>query len=76
MQAQFFTELEKHIDIEDVFENQKFELIREWLEKNIHQYSSTISSYDLLKKVTGKEFDPNIYVEYLINKFSKIYNIK
>lgn len=74
--AQFFTELEKHIDIEDVFENQKFELIREWLEKNIHQYSSTISSYDLLKKVTGKEFDPNIYVEYLINKFSKIYNIK
>ncbi len=74
--VQFFEELEKHVDIKDVFENQKFEVISEWLKENIHQYSSTISSYDLIKKVSRKKFDPNIYVDYLINKFSKVYGIK
>lgn len=73
--AQFYETLEKEVNVEYAIENGQFHVIANWLRENIHQYSSTIPSLTLLEKVTGKAFDPNIYVDYLINKFKEVYNL-
>lgn len=45
-----------------------------WLKNNIHKYGSTYTLEDLLKKNKMK-FDPKINLEYLEDKYSKIYNL-
>lgn len=47
--------------------------IRDWLSRNIYQYGRQYNGPDLLKKVTGKAFSANAYIEYLQNKYTKIY---
>jgi len=46
---------------------------REWLKNNIHQYGSTYTLENLLKKNKMK-FDHQVNLDYLTNKYSKIYS--
>lgn len=46
--------------------------IKNWLGKNIHQYGSTYTMPELLKKNKMK-FDPSVNLDYLRNKYGKIY---
>lgn len=47
--------------------------IGEWLHSNIHKHGRRYSSLELLKNVTGKPFTADAFVEYLTDKYSKIY---
>ncbi len=73
--AQFYETLSTQLNISEILNNDRFNEVQDWLKTNIHRYSASIPSYELVEKVTGKTFDPNIYVDYLIAKFSKIYNV-
>ena len=48
--------------------------LREWLRENIHKHGRVYSTKELLVKVTGEELNPEYYLEYLENKFKKLYN--
>ena len=71
--AQFFNKLSKDIDVDKALLNNNFKEISKWLENNIHRHAGLYNSYELLKKVTNEEFNPNYYIDYLINKYSEIY---
>jgi len=43
--------------------------------KKIHKYGRTKYPKELLMIATGEEFNPMYYVNYLKDKYSKIYNI-
>lgn len=43
--------------------------IKNWLKENVHQYGSTYTMKDLLKKVLDREFDVEDNLEYLRGKF-------
>ncbi len=49
--------------------------IKNWLGKHIHQYGSTYTLGDLLKK-NGMKFDPSVNLKYLEAKYSKIYGFR
>ena len=42
---------------------------------NIHQYGKLKDSRQILKDVTGEDFNPQYYVDYLIEKYSKVYGV-
>jgi len=74
--AQFFNKMKQ--DIPDVFkkiEKGNFEVIHEWLRENIHKYGAIYTPSELIKKVTGEELTAKYFIEYLNNKYSKIYNL-
>lgn len=71
--AQFFHKMEEDMDVETILRKGEFQKIAQWLKENIHQYGSFLTSEEVLKKVTGEDFNPNYYVDHLINKFTKIY---
>ena len=73
--AQFFAQMEKELDVDNILSENKFEVIREWLEKNIHTYGSSLSANEIIHKLCGCEFDPNIYLDHLIEKYTAIYNL-
>ena len=74
--AQFLKAMEKDLDIDKLLENNEFDKIKEWLRDHIHKYGALYDSQEIIKMCTGEEFDPNIYVDYLIDKYSKLYDIK
>jgi carboxypeptidase Taq len=50
-----------------------FHIIKSWLAENIHRYGALYDPEDLMKKVTNEEINPNHYLEYLNNKYSRLY---
>lgn len=53
-----------------------FKPLKEWLNKNIHSLGSLYpTADDLLIAVTGKPLDPQVFLRYLKEKYSKIYKL-
>lgn len=74
--AQFMHAMYKDIDVDGLLESGDLESIFNWLKSNIHQYGGMIKTQDLIKQVTKEDFNPNYYVDYLINKYTELYDIK
>jgi carboxypeptidase Taq len=47
--------------------------IRGWLVKNVHSYGDLYDPADLIRRITGNELDAEPYLEYLREKYSKLY---
>jgi carboxypeptidase Taq len=46
-----------------------------WLRDNIHSKGRYFTSEELCKEVTGKTLDVTYFVNYLLHKYSSIYNL-
>jgi len=74
--AQLFSFLKKTAmpDIEERIRNGKYAEIKEWLRKNIHEVGSLYASLDeLLDNVTGEPLNPQRFLDYLEEKYAKVY---
>ena len=47
--------------------------VLKWLKQNVHNYGRLYDTADLLKKITGKNLDAEPFLQYLQEKYSKIY---
>lgn len=73
--AQFYAAMQKDFDVNQaLYENQFFK-ITEWLKNNIHEEGAYLNADQLLQKVCHESFDPNYYVDYLIKKYSQVYEL-
>jgi len=69
--AQILAYMSKEIDM------QKLDLqeINAYLKDKIHKYGALYSPSQLFLKSFGEEFNPKYYIDYLIKKYSGIYNV-
>ena len=74
--AQIYHSMIEDINLKTSLESGTTEEINLWLKEKIHKYGASKSPNDILLLATGKKFNPNYYVKYLIKKYSKIYGIK
>ncbi len=73
--AQMLDSMKKDLDFEKVIGKENLKEINDWLKNKVHIYGSTKTPDELMNIATGKSFDASYYVEYLKNKFSKLYNL-
>lgn len=73
--AQLLDAMKKDLDFEKVIGEENLKAINEWLKNKIHIYGATKTPDELMNIATGKSFDASYFVEYLKNKFSKLYNL-
>ena len=73
--AQMLDSMKKDLDFEKEIGKENLLAINQWLQEKVHTFGSTKTPDELMKISTGKSFDASYYVEYLKNKFSKIYNL-
>ncbi len=74
--SQFYETLKQEKpDLENEIESGNLAIIREWLNQKIHQKGRLLSVPELVKQVTGDELNPEIFLNYLKNKYRKIYRI-
>ncbi len=51
-----------------------FRNVKQWLVKNVHSYGNLYDPPDLIKIITGKELTVEPYLNYLHEKYSKLYD--
>ena len=71
--AQIYNVMKKEIDIDKAIRDNKMELINFWLKDKMHQYGSSKTPKELLVSITGEEFNPRYYINYLKEKYTELY---
>jgi carboxypeptidase Taq len=80
--AQFARKLRKDLPVqgkttvEECAEKGELGPILSWLRTNIHQYGSLYWPRELCRKVTKEELNPKYFLDYIKNKYSRVYKVK
>lgn len=72
--AQLWERIHQEIpDLKEQIRQGKFEELHQWLAKNVHQYGTKFEPQELVQRITGKKIEAGPYLNYLEDKYSKIY---
>ena len=69
--AQIYHQMKKELPVEKLLEAGNLREIREYLRKNIHQYGKLKDSRQILRDITGEDFNPSYYAAYLEEKYGQ-----
>lgn len=74
--AQILNKIKKDLpDFYESIERGNFSVIQDWLRENIHQYGMLYTPNELIVKATGEELNAVYLVQYLEEKYSKVYKL-
>ena len=73
--AQFMIKMREDMDVDEALRSGHYEKCVAWLKENIHKYGCRYSADEIMMKATGKPFDVNAYIDYLEDKYTKLYNL-
>jgi carboxypeptidase Taq len=74
--AQFFETAKQQLNgLNEELTNGNTGQLLEWLRTNIHQKGRFYTSEDLCKEVTGETLNASIFMNYLLEKYTFIYNL-
>ncbi|MDE7299333.1 MAG: carboxypeptidase M32, partial [Lachnospiraceae bacterium] len=71
--AQIYSFMHREIKVGECLENSDLAPIREYLRKHIHRYGSTKNMNELLSEMTGEQLNVDYYIDYLTEKYTKLY---
>lgn len=71
--AQMYAHMQKEMDFEHLLEDGKIDVIREYLREHVHRYGKLKTSREILKDMTGEDFNPQYYIDYLKDKYGRLY---
>ena len=74
--AQFTDAMRREIDVDKALAEGRYDLCMDWLREHIHRYGCRYNAKEVMLKATGKPFDVNIYLDYLEDKYSRLYGLK
>lgn len=72
--AQILSSMKKDFNVSGVLERGELSVIKDWLNSRIHRYGKLKSPEEIIQMVTGEGINPKYYIEYLKEKYRKIYN--
>ncbi len=73
--AQFFHAMEKEIPVVEALRKGDFHVISNWLREKIHRYGAAETADEILVLATGENFNPDYYIDYLVEKYTKLYHL-
>ena len=73
--AQLYYHMKKEMDFEGLLERGEIGVIREYLRDHVHRFGKLKTSREILKDTTGEDFNPKYYIQYLKEKYSRLYDL-
>lgn len=74
--AQFYNKMRKDLqDLDKQISEGNFEPALKWLRDKIHSKGSMYEPGELVKMVTGESLNPKYFMDYIENKFNKVYEL-
>ena len=67
--------MRNNLDVDTILKEGKLEKIKEYLGENIHKYGKLKDPSEIMDIATKEAPNSKYYVDYLINKYSKLYEI-
>ncbi|MEJ5256798.1 MAG: carboxypeptidase M32 [Fervidobacterium sp.] len=74
--AQIYEKMKEEIEFESVVEEGRFDVIAKFLKESVHSKGRLYEPMELIHIVTGKPFSASPFIDYIGDKYSKIYNIQ
>ena len=74
--AQFLHKMKQDIDIDKLVSENRIDEVTAWLTEKIHKYGMLLTPAQLIDNACGEEFNADYYIEYLTEKYKKIYDLK
>lgn len=74
--SQIYNAMQKDVDITGCIKKGNLKPIAKWLKEKVHRFGASKYSEDILKFATGEDFNPDYYVNYLVEKYSALYDVK
>ena len=72
--AQLYNQMKKELNVEEVFAEKDLTTVNEWLKEKVHKFGKSKTPQEILIMTTGEPFNPKYYIEYLKEKYKKIYD--
>lgn len=73
--AQFLKKMKETVDVEGCVERGDLSAVNAWNREHIWQFGSLYTPGEILERVLGEPFDPNVYLDYLEGKAKDVYGI-
>lgn len=74
--AQIYSYMKGQMPLDDYLKEGNLVPVREFLRDHIHKYGSVYTTNELLKQMTGEEFNPDYYIRYLTEKYNRLYQLE
>jgi carboxypeptidase Taq len=75
--AQMWRTIQKQLPgLEQQIEQGRFDILRGWLNENVHRPGRMYRSDDMIKRLTGEPLNSDHFIGYLKEKFGPIYGIQ
>ncbi|MCD8122255.1 MAG: carboxypeptidase M32 [Clostridiales bacterium] len=74
--AQMYAYMKGQMDIDSLLRQGEIGQIREFLRVHVHRFGKVKTSREILRDMTGEDFNPSYYVRYLKEKYGKLYQIE
>ena len=73
--AQFYSAMRRDIDVAEALRSNRYIDCIHWLKEHVQKYGARYSADEILRRATGESFNPDYYIDYLINKYSRLYQL-
>ncbi|NLC19203.1 MAG: carboxypeptidase M32 [Clostridiales bacterium] len=73
--SQIYEYMKEKMPVSEYLRQGNITPIREFLRDNIHKYGATKNTNEILKDLCGEEFKPDYYINYLKEKYSRLYEL-
>ncbi|MFR5633143.1 MAG: carboxypeptidase M32 [Monoglobales bacterium] len=73
--AQMYASMKKEMDADQMLEEGRLGEIREYLRLHVHRFGKVKTSRQILQDMTGEDFRPQYYVDYLKEKYGRLYQL-
>ena len=73
--AQILAHMNKELDMDALIASGNIGKITEWLREHIHKYGQIKKPAELIRICCGEDFDHDYYIDYLTEKFTKLYEL-
>ena len=73
--AQLNAAVREDLDVDSLVRDGDFGPIHEWMTENVHRHGQRYETPELIEKATGEELTADYFVEYVREKFERLYDL-
>lgn len=71
--AQIYAHLKKAINVEECLKTGDYDTINNYLTEKIHRFGKSKTTNELLQNMMGEDFNPQYFVDYITEKYTRLY---
>lgn len=73
--AQMYAKMKKDLPMDALLEEGNLTAIREYLDEHVHKFGKMKNTNEILIDMTGEPLNVKFYTEYLVDKYTKLYEL-